>query len=202
MGNKPYIGLRYLSLFNWGRPPLPWDIADIISQTLDDAAIDQLGVGVTGSLCPSVLTALAYGAPERKVNAFAFTSAWSKGESWNCVIDDSPGMDKEVPWANTYLPSKNIRFWDGATPFFHSEALFVDLPFSSECVELELKFLSPVRNRLIMLGFLQDHARPDDVFNWVKQHNYKLEEFDSTIASVEYGKSLRYKLIIARSADS
>ena len=198
MENRPYIGAQYTSLFYSGRPALPWDIADVISVILAEADIDELGVGVTGSLCPSVLTTLAYDAPERKVNAFAFTSAWSKGVGWNSVIEDSPGMEEEVPWANMHLPSKNIHFWDGATPFFHSEALFIDLPFSHRCVGLNIKSLRPSRNRLLMLGFLEEHDGPEDILDWAKHNNYQLEEHKSEIENVEYDKTFAYKLIVAK----
>ena len=197
MENRLHIGVQHLSLFYTGRPALPWDIADIISTSLADADVDELGVGVTGSLCPSVLTALSYGAPERKVNAFAFTSAWSEGEGWNIVIDDSPGMENEVPWAKRYLPSNNIHFWDGATLFFHSEALFIDLPFSHRCVELKIDFLRPERNRLLMLGFLEEHDGPEDMLVWAEKNDYQFEEHIAEVKNVEYNKQLSYKLIIA-----
>lgn len=198
MTNTPHIAVQYLSLFNWGRPPLPWDLADFISTTLAAQSINELGVGVTGSLCPSVLTAMAYGAPDRLVNAFAFKSQWSEGEGWNCVIEDSPGMENDTPWAKNYLPFKNIRFWDGASPFFHSEALFIDLPFSHECVQLKLDFLKPNKHRLLLLGFLQDHMGPDDVLEWAKQHGYQLQEHIAVIENIEQSKKLTYKLMIAR----
>src|SRR5205807_8826741 len=73
---RPYIAPRFASLFGSGRPALPWVIADTINIVLADHQIE--GVGVTGSLCPSVLTAIGYGAPDRAINAFVFHSRWGE----------------------------------------------------------------------------------------------------------------------------
>jgi hypothetical protein len=72
---RPYIAPSFASLFASGRPALPWEIADTINIMLANHQIES--IGVTGSLCPSVLTAIGYGAPERKINAFAYYSQWA-----------------------------------------------------------------------------------------------------------------------------
>jgi hypothetical protein len=192
----PHIAVRYLSLFSWGRPPLPWGLADKINIALREH--DIASVGVTGSLCPSVLTALAYGSPEREVNAFNYKSRWSDGTGWNCVLDDSPGMELDAPRAKPYLPVSSVHFWDGATPFFYSQALFVDLPFEHSHVRLKIDHLNGFDHRLLMLGFLDEHDGPVDVLDWAMSKGYEVSEHAEKITNVEKSMSLVYRLKIVR----
>ena len=193
--NRPWIGPRYASLFSWGRPPLPWDLADLIHAEL--AAHQVSSVGVTGSICPSVLTALGYAAPGREINIFANHSRWDDCIGWNNVVEDSPGMEKSHPWSDPYLPVK-AHFWDGATPFFRSEALFVDLPFSHHCVRLKMKFLDEHQYKVILLGFLEGHDGPEDLLRWATEQGYTIcEHRGEKLFYREQRIELEYRLAIA-----
>ena len=92
--NRHWIGPRYASLFSWGRPPLPWDLADLIHGEL--AAHQVSSVGVTGSICPSVLTAFGYDAPEREINIFANHSRRDDGMGRRCMPCSTLDMAGEV----------------------------------------------------------------------------------------------------------
>ncbi len=197
MTSRPWIGPRFLSLFGAGRPALSWELADHINQLLVEENIQS--IGVTGSLCPSVLTAVGYGAPDREINAYAFNSRWSEGVGWNCVVEDSPGMEKEVPWSNPYLPVE-VNFWDGATPFFTSEAMFIDLPFSHNAVHLRLSSFEGYHPRLLLLGFLESYDGPEDVLEFAKANGYEFEEMAGRVTYAEKSEELSYRLITAYSA--
>lgn len=195
MVTQPYIGPRYCSLFGWGRPPLPWNLADKINLVLNKHQI--MRVGVTGSLCPSVLVALGDGAPDRKIHAYVNYSRWDDAESWNYMIEDSPGMEADHPWAKVYLPV-DFNLWDGATPFMaFTDAIFTDLPLSHRAVGLGHVRFNPERHRLLLMGFLERYAGPDDVLQWAREHDYTLSTFSDTIHCVETEESLTYQLVIA-----
>jgi hypothetical protein len=169
-------------------------MADQINQTLLQHNVHS--IGVTGSLCPSVLTAVGYGAPDRRINAYAFLSRWDEGTGWNYVLADSPGMEKDHPWSNPYLPVE-VDFWDGATPFFNSEAMFIDLPFSHGNVNLHLSSFEDRHPRLLMLGFLESYDGPDDVLEFARSNEYQFEEVTYKVAYAEKSEELVYRLIIA-----
>lgn len=193
--NNKFIAPRFLSLFGWGRPPLPWSIADTIAELLQKHGVAR--IGVTGSLSPSVLVAIGYGDPKRQVNAFARSSLWEEGMGWNDVIEDSPNMELSRPWANPYLPTENVHFWDGASPFFYSDALFVDLPFSHPQVGLKIEHLKDQEYRLILCGFLESHDGPTDVLDWCASNGYATKEHAGVITNVEKSESLTYRLVAA-----
>lgn len=195
MTDRPWIAPRFASLFTCSRPPLSWNMADQISGLLDVHQI--LSIGVTGSLAPSVLTTLAYGNPERQVNAFASSSTWDEVQGWSCMLGDSPGMEKTHPSGNPYLPVENVRIWDGAYPFFRSEALFVDLPFSHPAVRLKLEHLNEFKYRLVLLGFLESYDGPLDVLGWLESRGFKTEEHVDSIKDVERSLKLSYRLVVA-----
>lgn len=196
MQNRPWIGPQFASLFCWGRPPIPWDIADKLSMLLKEHAIAN--IGVSGSLSPSILTAVAFDAPDRHINTFAFVSMWNEAAGWDYVIEDSPGMEETHPWATYYLPATNKRlhFCEGATPFFASEALFVDLPFSHRAMHLKLNSLRD-NYKLVLLGFLEGHDGPMDLLEWVGRNGYSTDEVVASIENAETGQSLHYRLVSA-----
>lgn len=191
---RPYIAPQFASLFWSGRPAIPWEIADIINIVLAEHNIQS--IGVTGSLHPSIAAAIGYGAPDRHINAFAFKSAWDDGIGWNNVIDDSPGMEDTHPAANQYLPS-HLLLWDGATPFFRSEAIFADLPFSHSLVGLDLKHLDTREYRLMLLGFMAEHEGPHDLMKWLDDHHYLLVDYHGNTHVPEGPGSLAYRLVVA-----
>ncbi|MFO1303176.1 MAG: hypothetical protein U1F54_05555 [Burkholderiales bacterium] len=190
--NRPWVAPRYLSLFGWSRPPLPWEIADEVAVALDTAKVES--VGITGSLSPSVLASVGYGS-ERKLNAYAFDSSWSEGMGWNCVIEDSPGMEETCPWAQQHLP-RSALFWDGPTPMLDSQALFVDLPFDHRAVRVKLEALKTGSYRLVLLGFLEDHAGPHDVHDYFTQLGFTWREAIETVKSAELSSKLQYRLLV------
>ncbi len=194
---RPWIAPRYGSLFSWGRPPLPWDLADLINAELQTHQVSS--VGVTGSICPSVLTAVGYGAPGREINVFAYASRWSEHIGWSNVIADSPGMELDHPWSDPYLPV-HPHFWDGATPFFRSEALFADLPFDHPCVRLKQQFLREHHYKVILLGFLEGHDGPDDMLRWAEARGYGIAEHRDTLREREKRIELEYRLVVATPA--
>ena len=194
MKEAPYIAQRHLSLFTWGRPPIPWGIADIISNTLKEHNIKD--VGLTGSLSPSIIVALGCENKERLINAFASRSLWDEGTGWNYMIEDSPGMEKDLPFINTFLPSINLDIWDGATPFFGSNALFIDLPLSHPSVNLDIKWINERDHELLFLGFLEEYSGPLDVKEWALKKGYEFKVHKEKIFNEEDSKSLEYTLVI------
>jgi hypothetical protein len=196
MTSRPWIGPRFLSLFSSGRPPLPWNLADRINETLQQN--DIRSVGVTGSLCPSVITACGYGAPDREINAGSPHSRWDEGIQWNSVMDDSPGMEKDHPWGNLFLPVK-VWFGEGLSRFFDSEALFIDLPFSHRNVGAEwFPALKRLEFKLIFLGFLEGYEGPADALATLKSLPFTTEEFVGTVKFSETGQELTYRLVVAK----
>lgn len=194
--NRAYIGPQYAAWFIGGRPQISWHMADYLHHLLNKHGIDR--VGVTGSLSLSILVALAYGETINEVNAFASHTPLNRISGWNWMIEDSPGMEKNIPYAHFDIAFKNKMYlWDGATPFFENEAIFCDLPFSHECVQLKLESLTDWSHKLILLGFLQEHEGPDDVFEYFKNDNhYQLHKKHFPVENVEYGKKLDYELAV------
>jgi hypothetical protein len=199
--DQRYVASRFLSIFSWGRPPVPWDIADWINYEVSKHEIKS--IGVTGSLSPSVITSSGFDNPI-EINAFAKSYAlWKEGIDWKYVIEDSPGMEKTVPWPNPYLPV-DFDLWDGATPFFDSEAIFTDLPFSHHLVDLNMGFLDegPYAEtgrpyKLILMGFLEGHEGPGDILNWAQSRGYVTTEHRAPITNWETVQELVYRLVVA-----
>ena len=196
---RPLIGPRFSSLFGYFRPPIRWDTADKISEQL--GLVNARSVGVTGSLSPSVLTACGYGDSNREVNAYARYSGWDEVVGYSHVREDSDGEDTEWPAASHYLPVANVHFWDGASPFFWSDCLFIDLPFNHPAVGLKLDWLKKRKHKLVMLGFFEGHDGPNDVREWLEHQDYFIQENTEVFDLSESGAKNSYKLAfgIARS---
>lgn len=195
-----HIGVRNVSHFTVGRPPIPWALADLIANTLDKHHCDTVGIG--GSMHPSILVACGFERPDRELNAWATRSMWNEAICWNLNKEDSePPEDDDWPWANTALPlnDKNVRFPEGASAMLRGAALFLDLPFYSELLQLDLSALDRWgwEDKLLLLGFLEGHDGPDDVLEWSKQKDHLHEEFCYVITNTEARTTLEYKLIIA-----
>lgn len=62
-------------------------------------------------------------------------------------------------------------FWDGVSPFFKSDSLFVDLPFNHNMMQLKLSNLGN-HYKLLMLGFIDTFAGPEDVYGWALNNGY------------------------------
>jgi len=199
MESRPLDAGKFVSIFSTGRPTLPWGIANTINLLMAEQNINS--VGVTGSLCPSVLTAMGYGAPDREVNACACYSRWDKAIQLSYVIEDSPGMEQKHRYPDPYLPVK-VRFPESPGSFFRSEAVFIDLPFSHRCVQLDPVFLEETTFKLIFLGFLENYDGPTDILEHVKSSGYELEEISEKVAYVEKKEELLYRLIIAKGRSS
>jgi hypothetical protein len=109
-------------------------------------------------------------------------------------------MEKTHPYTNVCLPVSEgqLHFWDGATPFFNSEALFIDLPFNHAAVKLQLPSLSKRQYKLIVLGFMDTFDEPTDVYEWAQANGYVFEETIASIKNPEKGISVNYKLLIGR----
>lgn len=197
MYNRPYVAIQNVSHFLFARPALPWGLADKVAEVLMRLEVKQ--VGVTGSLHPSILVAAAHGDAKRQVNTFAYRSCWERAIAWNCVQEDSPGLSESAPWGNPCLPvaENQVHFWDGATPFFGSELLFIDLPFNHPCVALKLaSFERRARLPRLMLGFMSDHDGPDDVLRWAREKGYEFEVFEDAICNLEKNQCVNYVLHI------
>ena len=191
--SRPCIASKFLSLFSAGRPPLPWSLADCINEVLLEQDIQS--VGVAGSLCPSVLTACGYDAPDRKINAGSIFSRWDEGIQWSYCIDDSPGNH---PQPSLYLPVE-VYFGEGAYRFINSEALFIDLPFSHRNVGAKwFPILYELNFNLIFLGFLQNYDGPDDVLEILKTLPFDIEEYSDQVKYSEKSEELMYRLIVAK----
>jgi len=188
----------------WGRPPIPSELAEVVVTTLDKWRIGR--VGVVGSMSPSVLTTLAYTEtpPRREVSGFAPEGFWDDLVAWNYGLDElDTNSDEELQALSTsrFLPFNSIDIWDGATPFFESEALFIDLPFSHRCVRLDAKWLERRPHPVIFLGFLERHEGPADILAWVTQKGYTVESHTATIRNGEKRRKLKYTLCVATLRD-
>ena len=110
-------------------------------------------------------------------------------------------METRFPKIDPYLPV-NVSFWDGASPFFDSEALFVDLPFSHRSVGLKIAHLN-VREapyKILMFGFLDRHDGPTDALEWAVSNGYQCEEYSSQVKHAEKSERFIYRLTVARKA--
>lgn len=192
---RPYIGQKHASYFVSSRPQISWELADYIYYLLEEQKIKE--IGCTGSMCASVLIALAYGDAKRQVNGFTSKDMWHEIGGWNHMLEDSPGMEKNYPYAKFNIPfHQQINIWDGASPFFYSEAIFCDLPFSHRCVNLKLKHLTDKAYKIIILGFLQSYEGPDDVLNYFQNNShYKMTKKIFKIDFIENNKNLNYELV-------
>jgi len=48
-----------------------------------------------------------------------------------------------------------------------------------------------------LLGFLEEHAGPDDLLAWVKQRNYKIDTDIGKVEFIEKSAVYEYKLVMA-----
>lgn len=193
---RPWVGPQFAPWFASSRPQICWETADYINYFLKKHNITS--IGVTGSLSPSVLISLAYGNDEREVNGFYSKGMWDEIDGWNYVIGDSPGMEKTHPFAEFNIPfNEQITVWDGASPFFHSEAIFSDLPFSHKCVRLDMKFLKDKPYKVIVLGFLEGYEGPQDVYEFYENNDeYEMRKESFSVSFSEKDIKLKYQVIV------
>ena len=106
-------------------------------------------------------------------------------------------MAGTVPWADKFIPVENFHLWEGASPFFRSDALFLDLPFTHRVVDLDIKFINKHEHSVVLLGFLEGYAGPDDVKAWAVEGGYAFEQHQEAIHNQEDDSDLTYTLLIA-----
>lgn len=178
---------------------MPANVADALS-----AAVNKLSIKsalVLGSCCPSVLTALAFGAPDREIRMIDMESRWWEGYSG--FLEDCEDESKYPPY-DAWLPSKKIRAcveWSWSPSL--GEMVFVDLPGKSHLIGKELyRIVSTVRPRLVAMGFLENHAAPNELEEALMTEGWNTESITGRIRNHETEQSLAYRLVVAVPADA
>lgn len=192
---RPYwLATRFASLYSWGRPPIPGEAADLLAALACKYQVK--GALVLGSCCPSVLTALSFGDPERQIRMVDMKSRWWEG--YGFFLEDVSDPDR-YPRYESWLPSKRIYAmseWSWSPRL--GEMIFVDLPGSSNLVNVELdRVLRAVRPRLVTLGFMQGRPGPDDLESVLREHDWTISEAAFRAVNHETGESMHYRLVAA-----
>lgn len=192
---RPYwLATRFASLYTWGRPPIPGEAADRIAALTRKYKVSR--ALVLGSCCPSVLTALCFGDPDREIRMVDMESRWWEG--YGCFLEDSSDPDF-YPHYDAWLPSKRIfamSEWSWSSRL--GEMIFIDLPGSSKFVNADLsRVLTGVNPRLVVLGFMQGRPGPDDLEAVLRERDWEMNEADFGSINCETNESMHYRLVAA-----
>lgn len=190
---RPYwLSTRFGSLYTWGRPPIPGQAADLLAALANKVRIRS--ALVLGSCCPSVLTALSYGDPERDIRMIDMQSRWWEG--YGCFLEDSDDP-VQYPAYDSWLPSKRIY---AMTEWVWSprlgEMIFTDLPGSSPMVNADLAgVLTAVAPRLVVMGFMQGRPGPRDLEATLRDGPWDLAEATFQSINCETGETMAYRIV-------
>jgi hypothetical protein len=186
---------RFLSLFTWGRPPLPALAADLLASVTDEHKIKS--ALVLGSCCPSVLASIGFGDSERVIRIFDMQSRWNVG--YQFLYEDYE-HDSKYPKQNNWLPNNNIyhpQEWSWSPKL--GEIIFIDQPWKNPSPSKELDFnviLRAIKPRLIVMGFSGELPGPKDLDKLLIEDQWQIKEYHFEQVSTETDEINNYRMLV------
>ena len=191
----PHLAIRFGSLFMWGRPPLPEDVADQLA--LLACNLNAKKVLAVGTHSPTALTALGFGDATRTVYLICPQGEWGEWRLYEgCEDPDLPNDD-------LWLDVKVIRTADipGKGHSFDLVYIDKDNPLATDDVVPERisiivhRIWSP---RIVALGFCEGFDSPTQLRAELERFGYVFTEISGQIANAETNQIITLSIAYAK----
>lgn len=174
----PSLEIEYYSMFLWGRPPMPANVANHLAQLVCDQHVQSvLAVGVTS---PTALAALGYSDPSRTIVVICPKGQW--GEKYSNDEDDWP------PKFDPYLPVR-IRTTADVLTRMHFDLVYIDNDFALdddfEPERLARAIQKSWTPKLVALGFCDGFQSPTRLFSELKKMGFNFSEISGKTKNCE-----------------
>jgi hypothetical protein len=198
-GRPIWLPQRYGSIYTWGRPPMPGQCADTLAAVLNKYCIRS--ALVLGSCCPSILTAIGFGSPERRIRMLDQRSRWWDG--YGAFVEDCDNPDG-YPAYDSWLPHEQIStLMEWSWKPCLGEMIFVDLPGSSRLIDADLvAVVRSVDPWLIAMGFMENHPGPNELESHLRADGWEMAEETGYLINHETGERITYRLVFAKHAQA
>lgn len=178
---------------------MPGPAADALAAVTDQHRINA--AIVLGSCCPSVLTAIAFGNPDRAIRMVDENCRWGCGDD---ELHENTDADRRYPAQGNWLPFKclySLGEWSWSPRL--GDMVFADLPGSSNLVQMDFaRVVGRVRPRIVVMGFMSGRQGPDDLEALLISKGWPLKEETFERGDPETCERLHYRLVVGERPDA
>ena len=191
----PYLALRFGSLFMWGRPPLPGDVADQLAQLVCN--LNAKNVLAVGTHSPTALTALGFGDAKRTVYLVCPQGEW--GESYSYEGDEYP----DLPNYDLWLDAKITRTTDIPGKGRNFDLVYIDKDYPLATNDIGPERIASIVHRvwspqIVALGFCECFDSPTRLRAELERFGYAFTEISGQITNAETNQIITQSIAYAK----
>ena len=192
---NPCLAIRFGSLFMWGRPPLPGDVADKLAQLVCD--LKAKNVLAVGTHSATALTALGFGDATRTIYLVCPQGEW--GEWYSYEGDEYP----DLPNYDLWLDAKIFRTAEIPGKERSFDLVYIDKDYPLATNDIAPERIASIVHRVwspqtVALGFCEGFYSPTRLRAEFERFGYAFTEISGQITNAETNQIITQSIAYAK----